>query len=174
MTEYPETAVGGFARPPQEITRPVGTVRIDSISKTDEEVEALIAMYEDFDPADRAQGIPPIGRDRIEAWLDNVLGEGVDVIAAQDGGILGHATLVSDGNGEYELAIFVHQDHRRQGIGSAMLGVLLGAAADAGIEYVWLSVERWNTGAIKLYESVGFETCDSGSFELEMALRLAP
>jgi ribosomal protein S18 acetylase RimI-like enzyme len=41
-------------------------------------LEALVEMYLDFDPSDRAQGIPPVGEDRIREWLD-VLREGREV-----------------------------------------------------------------------------------------------
>ncbi len=53
-----------------------------------------------------------------------------------------------------------------------LLEHLLGRAIDLGIEWVWLTVERWNHPAIALYERVGFETTGSQSFEQEMAIRL--
>lgn len=173
---YPDDPAEGFPEPPLEMHADAeATIHIERCRPDDEETIAeLIAMYDDFDPADRAQGIPPVGKARIEDWLDTVLDGGPDVIAHQDDRVIGHATLVPDGSVEYELAIFVHQDHRRRGVGTALLRTLLGAAAAAGIEHVWLSVERWNTVAIELYESVGFRTCDSGSFELDMSLRIAP
>ena len=173
---YPSEPAGPFPEPPLSITDDEGgRITIERIEPGDEALlEGLIDMYDSFAPADRAQGIPPIGRDGIAEWLDLILPEGPDLIARVEGEILGHATLVPDGNDAYELAIFVHQDYRGQGIGSGLLRSLLGAAATAGIEQVWLTVERWNSVAIRLYESVGFERTDDGSFELEMAIRLAP
>lgn len=173
---YPEEAIGGFPVPPTEIRdaegRPIHLERVENGSGS--AMSGLIEMYDDFDPADRAQGIPPVGQDRIQSWLEMVLEAGPDVIARRDDEVIGHATLVPDEDEEYELAIFVHQDYQRQGVGSSLLRVLLGTASQAGIEYVWLTVERWNAVAISLYESVGFQTCDSGSFELEMSIRLSP
>ena len=171
---YPDEPVGGFPVPPVEIHSEAGeTIHLEQCTESNEHMDGLIEMYDTFDPADRAQGIPPVGREQVRDWLDVVLAQGIDVVALEDDIVIGHATLVPDGEQEFELAIFVHQDHRRQGIGSGLLQSLLGAAAAVGIEYVWLSVERWNTVAIALYEDVGFQTCDSASFELEMSLRLA-
>jgi ribosomal protein S18 acetylase RimI-like enzyme len=72
-----------------------------------------------------------------------------------------------------ELAIFVLQAYQRAGIGTSLIRTLLGYGAEAGVERVWLTVERWNRAATNLYEKIGFETSNAESFELEMALRLA-
>ena len=171
---YPEETAGPFRPPPETLTDETGArVQIEQLpTPTGDDLEELIAMYDAFDPADRAQGIPPIRPDDIRAWLELVLTEGIDVIARRGDAVVGHATLVPDDADGYELAIFVHQDHRRQGIGSALVRSLLGAAAEAGIERIWLTVERWNHRAISLYESVGFRPTRRGRFELEMVIRL--
>ena len=135
--------------------------------------EALVKMYLAFDPADRAQGIPPGGRDRIGTWLDDVLaGECLNVVARHDGGVVAHATLVPADDGSYELAVFVLQAYQGAGIGTRLLEALLGHAREAGVERVWLTVERWNRAAVSLYEGLGFETSNAESFELEMSIRL--
>ena len=135
--------------------------------------EALVAMYEAFDPADRAQGIPPTGESRIRRWLDDLTtGETYNVVACHEDRAVGHATLVPASEG-YELAIFVLSAYQGAGIGTELLHALLGLGAHNGVERVWLSVERWNDPAIGLYRKVGFETCNSASFELEMAAQLA-
>jgi len=169
---YPETESGPFPEPPVEFAdnedRPI-TVR----AYESDDLEALVSMYVDFDPADRAQGIPPIGEQRVRNWLDHLLGEGShNVIAVQGGDVVGHATLVEDDDGAYELAIFVHQDYQGAGIGTTLLETLMGFGKANGVEKVWLTVERWNRPAVKLYEKVGFETTEAESFELEMAIRL--
>ena len=137
------------------------------------EREALVEMYASFDPADRAQGIPPTGEPAVREWVDDLLeADAVHVLAWHDDHVAGHATLVADGEGGYELAIFVHQSHQRAGIGTRLIRCLLGEGAARGIEQVWLTVERWNQVAVDLYEAVGFETTGVESFELEMAIDL--
>ncbi|WP_122088347.1 GNAT family N-acetyltransferase [Halalkalicoccus subterraneus] len=189
--DYPEEVTGPFDAPPiafeDREDRPI-EIRVYDEAQFD----ALCEMYDTFDPADRAQGIPPAREERVRSWLDVILNEGQDVIAVDISGsdgpgdqpeadtpgetdgerVVGHATLVPDGDDATELAIFVHQDYQGAGIGSRLIRALLGYGAEQGIEKVWLTVERWNHPAVNLYESVGFESSSVESFELEMALRL--
>ncbi|MFB6192198.1 MAG: N-acetyltransferase family protein [Haloarculaceae archaeon] len=136
-------------------------------------LEALVAMYLAFDPDDRAQGIPPTGEDAIRDWLDSITGEGsINVVAWHDGDAVGHATLVPDGRGAYELAIFVLSDYQEAGIGTALIEALLGLGRERGVDRVWLTVERWNEPAKQLYRKVGFRSTGRDSFEVEMSARL--
>lgn len=166
--QYPDQAVSGFPRPPREIHDADGrTIRLCHAA----ELDSLVEMYLAFDPADRAQGIPPVGESAIRGWLERVTGpNAVNLVARHDRQAVGHATLVGDA--EHELAIFVLQSYQSAGIGTELLRTTLGAAADVGIELVWLSVERWNNAAIALYRRVGFEPADNPSFEMEMTIRL--
>lgn len=169
---YPDEPAGPYPVPPETFEDYDGrdiTIRAYTL----EDKEALVAMYAGFDPADRAQGIPPSTEPRIRTWLDVILEEGYSVVAEHDGSIVAHATLVEDTDGKaYELAIFVTQEYQRAGIGGRLIRNLLGYGAEQGVECVWLTVERWNTAAVSLYEDVGFEKSSTESFELEMALRL--
>lgn len=171
---YPDEPADEFPRPPQEFEdrdgRDVDIRRYDP----DRDRSDLELMYERFDPAERAQGIPPVGAERIADWLDAITGpEAVNVVARHDGDVVGHATLVPDDpEATAELAIFVHQAYQGAGVGGRLIEALLGAGQAAGVERVWLSVERWNGPAISLYESVGFRSDEDGSFERKMALRL--
>ncbi|EMA59095.1 GNAT family N-acetyltransferase [Halorubrum lipolyticum] len=172
---YPEAVADEFPVPPTEFADREGrTVEIRPYEGTDEGYEALVEMYDAFDPADRAQGIPPGGEKRIREWLDAILGDDcLNVIAWCGDDVAGHATLVPDGDA-YELAIFVHQEYQRAGIGTHLIRGLLGHGQAEGVRKVWLTVERWNRAAVSLYKKIGFETSDAESFELEMGLRLNP
>jgi GNAT superfamily N-acetyltransferase len=167
---FPDKRAGPFPEPPLSFTDREGRdVEVRAYEDGDE--EALVEMYVDFDPADRAQGIPPATESRVRDWVET-LTEGLNVIAWHDDEVAGHATLVPDGDDAWELAIFVHQTYQRAGIGSKLIRALLGHGKDNGVEKVWLTVERWNRAAVNLYHEVGFETASSESFELEMALRV--
>ena len=170
---YPDEPSGPFERPPLEFTDRDGReVTIETFDGSDEQREALVEMYLDFDPADRAQGIPPGRENRIRDWLDTITSEDCHNVVAWDGdAAIGHATLVPDGD-DYELAIFVLQSHQRAGIGTRLLRALLGYGASQGAGQVWLTVERWNRAAVSLYKKIGFETSNAESFELEMGIRL--
>jgi GNAT superfamily N-acetyltransferase len=169
---YPDERADAFPRPPERFVDAEGR-EVEVRRYEDDDRDALVEMYLAFDPADRAQGIPPGSRGRIEAWLDDVLaGDCLNLLAVHDGDPVAHATLVPADDDSYELAIFVLQPHQGAGVGGRLLRTLLGHAREAGVERVWLTVERWNRAAVGLYESVGFETSDAESFELEMAIRL--
>jgi len=173
---YPDEPADEFDRPPVEFTdrddRDIA-VRAMARNPEDADVEPLVEMYDDFDPADRAQGVPPVGEERVRDWLDTLLdADSYNVVAWYDDEAIGHATLVPDGQDAYELAIFVHQDYQGAGIGTRLIEALLGHGQESGVDKVWLTVERWNQPAVNLYKKVGFETASAESFELEMAILL--
>ncbi|MBX0295628.1 GNAT family N-acetyltransferase [Haloarcula nitratireducens] len=170
--EYPDDPAGEFPAPPRTVTDAEGR-EIELVPADDAERGRLVEMYLDFDPADRAQGIPPVKEEAIEKWLDTILeGDCVNVVARHDGHAVGHATLVPDRHDEHELAIFVLQSFQGAGIGTMLLETLLGQGQVEGIGRVWLTVERWNDPAIALYRKMGFETSNAESFEIEMAIQL--
>jgi ribosomal protein S18 acetylase RimI-like enzyme len=123
----------------------------------DEDFAGLVEMYDDFDPELRAQGTPPIGVEAIEDWLRDIL-DGVNVVALHDGRPVGHVSFVPDDTGRHELAIFVHQEFQRAGIGSHLMANGLGHARQQGVTYVWLSVESWKRGIQRFYSRAGFST----------------
>jgi GNAT superfamily N-acetyltransferase len=170
---YPDTVAGPFETPPLSFEDRAGrSIEVRAYDESDAELEALVEMYVAFDPADRAQGIPPGSEARIRSWLDDLLDKGsMNVVAWHEETVAGHATLVPDG-GTYELAIFVLQAYQEAGIGTRLMRGLLGYGAENGVDRVWLSVERWNKPAIGLYEKLGFGISDAESFEMEMSARL--
>ncbi len=168
---YPMAETGPFPAPPATSTDREGREIVVDFA-TNDDLEGLVDMYATFDPAQRAQGIPPAHPERIEPWLKTVLDDGVHIIASHDGCVIAHAMLVPDSDGSHELAIFVHQDYQGAGNGRTLIRHLLGAAQVEAIEHIWLTVERWNLPALELYKSVGFETVQADRFDLEMAMSL--
>ncbi len=161
-----------FPVPPRNLHDADGRT-IEFREGSDADREAVVAMYVEFDPADRAQGIPPSQEDGIRDWLDRINSAGsLTVLAEHDGNVVGHGMLVPDHEDGYELALFVLQAYQGAGIGTELLRTLLGLGAERDVERVWLSVERWNDAAITVYQKVGFERTGSASFEIEMALEL--
>jgi len=176
--EYPDEPAGPFPTPPREFVdseeRSIQILGVGADLDHDRATEMLVEMYDAFDPADRAQGIPPTGESAIRDWIERVLTEdcrNVVAVTRESDAAVGHVTLVPDGE-EHELAIFVLQSHQGAGIGTELVRTALGHGAVHEVDRVWLTVERWNARAVALYQKTGFETNDGGSFELEMCLRL--
>jgi ribosomal protein S18 acetylase RimI-like enzyme len=174
--EYPDTTAGPYEPPPRSFTDRSGrevVVREFGAGPV-EDFEALVEMYDGYDTEDRAQGIPPVGEEQIRDWLGVITADDCfNVVAWHGDWPAGHATLVPDRHGAYELAIFVDGEYQGAGIGTELIKGLLGHGREHGIEHVWLTVEHWNDPAITLYEKVGFERTDDGGFELEMAATLS-
>ncbi|MBP1987143.1 GNAT family N-acetyltransferase [Halolamina salifodinae] len=122
--------------------------------------EALVEMYDTFDPEQRAQGTPPIGADAIRNWLPDLLAE-VNVVARHRDRVVGHVSFVPDGTGRHELAVFVHQEYQRAGIGGRLMAAGLGHAQEEGVQYVWLSVEAWKRDIQRFYGRAGFSVINA-------------
>jgi GNAT superfamily N-acetyltransferase len=135
--------------------------------------EALYGMYRTYDPSQQAQGIPPLHPVRLREWLRSLLEEGINLLAVHGDRVVGHAVLMPDQLGSYELAIFVHQDFQGAGVGSRLLQALIVHARERGVKEIWLSVEAWNHRAIRLYRKAGFGKVEGGQWEQIWGLRLA-
>jgi GNAT superfamily N-acetyltransferase len=169
---YPDEPIEPPESPPIRFTD--REARDIEIRRYDGGFEALVDMYVNYEPSDRAQGIPPAEEADIREWLETILAdECVNVVAWHGDRAIGHATLVPDPMDAYELAIFVQNDYQEAGIGTRLMAALLGRGHETGVARVWLTVERWNSAAINLYEKMGFEASDPEGFELEMAARLS-
>ena len=160
-----------FPTPPRTVTD--GADRTVRLRVTDDaDRAALTAMYDDFGAGDRAQGIPPADPDRRGRWLDRI-GAGLGVLAECADRAVGHGVLLSGGPG-HELALFVHPDYRGAGVGTALLDALLGLGRSSGVERVWLSVQRSNRPAVRLYRNAGFSPTEAaGELEVELKMRRA-
>lgn len=138
-----------------------------------DDYEGLVAMYETFDPARRAQGLPPQTPARLESWLEIVLEEGKHVVAALDGRIVGHAFYTPVAHEEPELAVFVHQAFHDRGIGTELCKHVIAFAAAGGHDALVLDVEKHNRAAVHVYRTLGFEATDRRGREMHMRLSLS-
>ncbi|WP_435101632.1 GNAT family N-acetyltransferase [Halarchaeum sp. P4] len=136
-----------------------------------DEDDAVDAMYAAFDPADRAQGLPPATESRRRAWLEDLLEGGLHVLAWHESRVVGHVALLPMDDARVELAVFVASGYQRATIGTHLLDAAFDYAREHGIERIWLTVERRNTPARRLYETTGFETVATGcEYEFEREL----
>jgi len=129
--------------------------------------DPLVEMYDHFSASEGAQGLPPRDEDAVREWVAGLVEDGLNVVAWHDGEAVGHAALLPYDD-TAELVIFVRPDYQEASVGSRLIRGLLGHGQQNGVDHVWLSVERTNSIAISLYESVGFETTQEERAELEM------
>ena len=105
-----------------------------------EDAGALVEMYETFTRRDRAQGLPPVDRDRRVDWLDSLLTEGSNIVAKHGDELLGHAVYTPTDADRPELAVFVHPEKQGRGVREALE----------------LFVTADNRVARNVYQTVGF------------------
>jgi len=136
---------------------------------------ALEAFYDVFEPKRAAQGLPPVGLDRIARWLDDILDDGIHLIAESGGRLVGHGLMMPTGRaGVGEWAIFLAREQRGRGMGTEMNRISIAVARARGLRKLWLSVEPHNRAAVRSYEKVGYRFLSSAIFspEAEMELEL--
>jgi len=84
------------------------------------------------------------------------------VVAEDDGRVVARLSLSRDVHPASrhvgDLGIMVASSHRRRGVGKALLDEAVVWARGAGIRKLELHVFPWNTPALGLYESYGFES----------------
>lgn len=135
----------------------------------------LEKMYRDFTPKRAAQGLPPEGDYALRRWLDHILKGGQHLLVEVNGVVSGHLMLIPMDDGQStELAVFLHQDIRHRGIGTAMNRLAVQLAREDNFKRVWLSVELSNIPAIRSYQKAGFKTLKETVWaaEVEMEVRL--
>lgn len=96
-------------------------------------------------------------------WDENAFlqsfGNGCSVFfAAEDGSrVVGFIGADDVGGEVYISNVAVSGEYRRQGIGSMLIGAMLGYCRDTDAQFITLEVRLSNTPAVKLYEKAGFE-----------------
>ncbi|MDR0786520.1 MAG: GNAT family N-acetyltransferase [Gemmatimonadota bacterium] len=133
----------------------------------------LLRFYEDFQPKNDAQGLPPSHPIRIRQWINSILAGGLHLIARRDGELIGHAFVVpTDEPGIGEYAIFLREDTRGFGVGTALNRIAVDAARDMGWQGLWLTVEPKNRSAVRSYENAGFRFVRKTVFWRDAEMRL--
>jgi len=133
---------------------------------------ALLDMYCEFLPKMAYQGLPPKKPSVAYRWADNLFNSAINILAWDGEDVVGHAVIVADTpmGDSSEIMLFVHQNHRGVGVGSDLLGIIMLEAQCLGVSTLWLSVERSNKMAIRLYRKFGFEFTDYEHAEVVMRL----
>lgn len=78
------------------------------------------------------------------------------LVAEEDGQVLGYGGMRSAAGEYYIDNIAVAPEHRRKGVGRALVGALIGRARAEGGSFITLEVRPSNLAAVGLYNSLGF------------------
>lgn len=136
----------------------------------EEDLPLLEQMYESFVPRRDASGLPPADPTRRRAWLAN-LRTGINLVAFADGKMAGHLALLLAGRSA-EMALFVHQDFRRQGIATALGRAAVEEARAQGLRFLWVLISSDNSAARAGLLKFGFRTAWESLGEVQMLLPL--
>jgi GNAT superfamily N-acetyltransferase len=142
----------------------------------EDDIDRLMEMYAQFHPRGHYQGLPPLNLQACLPWIKHLFKKGENFLALRDERIVGHAALLPDftiRDGEY--LVFIHQDHRGQGIGTFLTHWALEQAKYHSLTTLWLTVEPHNFIAIRFYQKCGFHFCGQMDFigERKMILHLS-
>lgn len=137
--------------------------------------ERLEEFYREFEPKRAAQGLPPEGAERVRRWLDTLLVHGIHLLAHRESILIGHSLLVPTPTpGVHEYAVFLRSDQRGHGVGTELNRASVGAARDAGVSRLWLTVEPHNRAAIRSYENAGFRFRPATIYSPEAEMEMEP
>jgi RimJ/RimL family protein N-acetyltransferase len=138
-----------------------------------QDFEAILHMYDIFEPKESAQGLPSRHPEQRRRWVAKMLRENMNVKAVRGGSVIGHACLVDIRPGySAELEIGIHQDFQNRGIGTQLTNLLSVIARKNGYRHIWLTVEASNFRAIRVYEKAGFKFGGPWEIERDMVLEL--
>jgi len=138
------------------VRRPGGTLSVE------DGLGALLAAYhlrteaEKGEPVADVDGLPDRYRTEISdprtAFVDDVV-----LLAVSGSAAVGCLVVTAPADGRSEIKrLWTDPAFRGRGIASDLLGAALAHAAESGASAVRLSVWKWRTGAIALYERFGF------------------
>ena len=134
-----------------QITHQIAVRRMEN---TDQPL--LAEMYDTFQPLTNALGLPPAERSQRQAWL-RTLQTAVNLVAFVQRKLAGHAALLAIDDDSAELMCLVHQDFRRQGVGTALVCAALQHAKLAGYQRISVFINTHNLGARQGLLRLGFQ-----------------
>jgi ribosomal protein S18 acetylase RimI-like enzyme len=123
----------------------------------DERVADLLAFYDLFEPKGEYQGVPPSQKRARRGWIRELLGGWDNYLVLDAQSVVGHVAVTSRDIPLREVIIFLHQDYRGRGIGTAALDYIKELEKKTGGARLWLIVQSTNAPAIRCFGRVGFE-----------------
>ena len=98
-----------------------------------------------------------------EPWSEKALEESLAsslshfFVFVEDGRVIGYMGLYAVAGEGSVTNVATHPDHRRKGVGKALVENAVAIGKELGLEYITLEVRQSNLPAQKLYEKCGFQ-----------------
>ncbi|MEV6196185.1 GNAT family N-acetyltransferase [Streptomyces sp. NPDC051920] len=133
----------------------------------DDGLAALLAAYHLRTEAEKGEAVADVDAlpDRYRAEIEdprNAFADDVVLIALSGSATAGCLVVTAPADGRSEIKrLWTDPEFRGRGIASALLHAALAQAGESGASTVRLSVWKWRTGAITLYERLGFTVTES-------------
>jgi predicted GNAT family acetyltransferase len=102
--------------------------------------------------------------------LDRLHQKSRSLIAFDGPRVVAHAILCPISDASVEFTIFVHQDYRCIGLGTALTRLAVAFSDRCGFAEMFLITELSNLAALRVYRRVGFQVTSSFGDECEMKL----
>jgi CBS domain-containing protein/GNAT superfamily N-acetyltransferase len=131
-------------------------------------------MYLAYQPRNSFQGLPPLDDAACKAWVNHMIGEGINLVALSfSKGVVGHTALFPVDDRVCEFLVVVCPELQNTGIGTRLTRCAAQLAYETGFDGIRLDVEAKNARARHVYKKCGFEYLgEKDPRELEMALAL--
>jgi len=149
------------------------TTRIRRLTRADH--QALLGMYRRFEPLGVAAGLPPRNEQARREWIERSLEHEINFGAfSPNGELAGHCFLAADGPGSAEMAVFVHQDFRNQGMGRQLINAAIQEACRKHIQRIWTMTSADNLAALAVLKRCGFQARRGPVTAFDLELELEP
>lgn len=135
--------------------------------QTEDGLAALLTAYHLATEAEKGQAVDGVAGlpDRYRAEIldpRTAFAGDVVLVAVHGGAAVGCLVLTAPVDGRAEIKrIWTDPAHRGRGVATGLLDAALAHAGENGVGTVRLSVWRWRTGAVALYERFGFTVTES-------------
>jgi len=128
---------------------------------------ALLAAYHLQTEAEKGRAVAGVDAlpDRYRAEISDprtAFAEDAVLVALREDTAVGCLVVTSPADGRSEIKrLWTDPAYRSRGVASGLLGAALAHAAESGVDTVRLSVWKWRSGAIALYERFGFDVTEA-------------
>jgi len=114
-------------------------------------------MYQDFEPKESYQGLPPANAERLVTWVNSMLDNGFNIIGISfDQEAVCHGSIFDIDGIRSDFILAVAPRYQNAGIGIQLTRLVKKVSQEIGYKNIWLCVEPYNMKAKHIYSKVGF------------------